>query len=350
MMDETHLAAYRAAHEAVAFADLSDWGWIVLAGRDRLDLLHRLTTNDLKKLRPGQGAPTVFTNANGRVIAVATVLAGEDEVFLRTMPGLAAGVTRYLNSMIFWQDEVTVADLTAGAAQFALYGPRSGDFLQSLATEGISHLQPYDWRPAHLSGTLTSVHRGGPLDTCPWLLDVAATSRSAVHDLLSAAAPQLSAESVDLLRIEAGLPLWGRELSEQVTPLETGLLAAISFNKGCYTGQEVIARQTNYDKVTRNLVGLELALPPTSPLLARQEVGAADTQGTSEGPWGLVRGPGRGGFVGSVAYSPSLARVIALAVVPRDLVQAGLEVEVTRFEQSVKAIVRNLPFKSEIAP
>ena len=175
------------------------------------------------------------------------------------------------------------------------------------------------------------------MEPADWFLTVAAGERAAVLDELAARMPLLEAETADLLRVEAGLPLWGRELSEQVTPLETGLLAAISFNKGCYTGQEVIARQTNYDKVTRNLVGLEFGAEEARLL----EAPAAAN--TSE-PWGQVRGPGRGGFVGSVAYSPMLDKIIGLAVVPRDLAQPGTKVEVARGEQTLKATVRSLPF------
>ena len=328
MIDETQLDAYRAAHERVAFADVSDWGWIRLTGRDRLDLLHRLSTNDVKKLRPGEGAATVLTSAAGRVMAVVTVLAGEEDVYVRTMPGQASGVTRYLNSMIFWQDQVAVADLTAGASQFALYGPQAGEALQSLVVEDLSNMKPYTWRLAAPAGAHASVHRCGPLEPLQWFVDVPPSGRAPVLESLANAAPQLSSDTVDLLRIEAGLPLWGRELSEQVTPLETGLLPAISFNKGCYTGQEVIARQTNYDKVTRNLVGLEFA-PPETGFLAETRLLKAEGEGDFQ-PWGQVRGPGRGGFVGSVAYSPSLEKVIGLAVVPRDQVQPGLEVEVVR--------------------
>lgn len=328
MMDDTQLAAYRAARADMAFADISHTGWVRLTGRDRLDLLHRLSTNDLKKLRPRQGAPTVLTSPIGRVMAFVTVYAGETDVFLHTMPGQGAGVTRYLRSMIFWQDQVEVADLTEGACQFALYGPGAAGALSALGADRLADLPPYGWTITALAGNPVSVHRGGPLEPYQWLLDAAPSACGPVRQALASRAPQLNDESVDLLRIEAGLPLWGRELSDQVTPLETGLLPAISFNKGCYTGQEVIARQTNYDKVTRNLVGLELISPATLPTAA--EV--------------LVKGPGRGGFVSSIAYSPALGKIIALAVVPRELAEPGRTVDVVAGEVTVQAVVRGLPF------
>ncbi len=334
-MDETELLAYRAARERVAFADISDWGWIRLTGRDRLDLLHRLSTNDLKKLKPGEGAPTVFASAIGRVMALVTVYVGQEDVFVRTMPGQNAGVTRYLNSMIFWQDQAEVVDLTVGACQFGLYGPDAGTGLQQMLDEKITDLQPYGWTMADLYGAHVSLHRGGPLEAFDWFLDVPPSGRETVREALAALGPELGDAALDVLRIEAGLPWWGRELSEQVTPLETGLLPAISFNKGCYTGQEVIARQTNYDKVTRNLVGLEVDVAPDAPLLSAEG---------SEGEIARIPGPGRGGFVSSIAYSPSLGKVIALAVVPRELTEPGRTVEVVAGAHTVQATVRSLPF------
>ena len=91
------------------------------------------------------------------------------------------------------------------------------------------------------------------------------------------------------MRIERGLPAWGHELSAEVTPLEVNLLPAVSFSKGCYVGQEVIARQTNYDKVTRRLVGL---------------IFDADAPADLEG-W-EVKGPGRGGRVTSSTFAPDI--------------------------------------------
>lgn len=325
MTDKLNLIAYNAARDAAAYTELPAWGWLRLTGRDRLDLLHRLSTNAVKSLAPGAGAPTVLTNANGRVMAVVTVYAGEGEVFLRTAPEQSAGVPRYLNSMIFWQDQVEVANLSAESAQFALHGPQAGAALARLTGEELSAVAEYGWRSATLGGERVSLHRGGPLEPWAWTVVAPAAGAEAARAALSAL-PQLDPAAADLLRIEAGLPAWGRELSEEVTPLETGLLPAISFNKGCYTGQEIIARQTNYDKVTRNLVGLELAGD------AAPETGDR------------VPGPGRGGFVGSVAFSPALQKRIALAVVPRELAAPGTEVEIERGEERIKATVRALPF------
>jgi folate-binding protein YgfZ len=329
MMERINLNAYRAAREAAAIAELSGWGWLRLTGRDRLDLPHRLSTNAVKNLASGAGAVTVITSPTGRVMAAVTVYAGADEAHLHAMPPQGAGVARYLNSMIFWQDQVEVKDLTAEVCQFAAYGPEAQAALERRTGAALAGVPETGWRAGTLAETPVTLHRGGPLEPWAWTLVAPSAAADAIRGAL-AGLPQLDAATADLLRIEAGLPLWGRELSEEVTPLETGLLPAISFNKGCYTGQEVIARQTNYDKVTRNLVGLAFA---------EGEAAVAGEEG-----W-RVLGPGRGGFVGSAAYSPALGRVIALAVAPRELAAPGTEVEIERGDQRLKATVRSLPFE-----
>jgi len=320
----------QAARHTAAFSELTGYGWLRLAGRDRLDLLNRLSTNDLRKLAAGEGLPSVLTSPVGRVMALMLVYAGAEIVHVRLMPEQAQRITRYLSSMIFFQDEVEVADLSETTAQFALYGPRSGDLLGRLTGLALGLVPEYGWRDGKLAGADVSIHRGGPLEAWEWTVVTELPQQRAVKTALGGGAVHLEPETAELLRIEAGIPAWGRELSDQVTPLETGLLSAISFRKGCYTGQEVIARQTNYDKVTRNLVGLVFDAAP------------AGAPGGTDG-W-LVRGPGRGGFVGSAAYSPDLDRTIALAVVPRELAQPGTAVEVTHGEQTYHATVNELPF------
>jgi tRNA-modifying protein YgfZ len=318
---------YTAAYKTAAYTPLAGYGWLRLAGRDRLDLLHRLSTNDLKKLAAGAGQATVLTSATGRVMALLTVYADTDAAYVRVMPGQSGGMTRYLNSMIFFQDEVEVADLSKETAQFAVYGPRAIDFLSRTTNASLGLMPPYGWQSATVFGAPLSVHRGGPLEPWAWTVVTAAEHAHAVESILSGGSQKLDPASAELLRIEAGLPAWGRELSDQVTPLEAGLLPAINFNKGCYTGQEIIARQVNYDKVTRNLVGL--VLPGDAP---------------TELPGATVKGPGRGGFVGSVALSPAFGRPIALAVIPRELNQVGAAVTVLYEGREIPATVASLPF------
>ncbi len=278
--------AYTAACTTVAWADLSGHGWLRVSGRDRLDFLQRLSTNDFRKLAPGAGLPTVLATATGRMIAMLIACASEDAVYLRTAPGRAGTLTSHLSSLIFWNDELEVSDLSAETVQFGLFGPGAARWLADAAGVALDDLQPYAWRSGSIGGTPAMIQRGGALEASDWTVIAAAEHGDQLRSMLAAAAPSLDQSQVEILRVEKGIPAWGSELSDQVTPLEAGLRAAISDNKGCYTGQEVIARQLNYDKVTRRMVGL--LLPADAPIAELKGATiAADGSGHS-----------RGGFVG----------------------------------------------------
>jgi folate-binding protein YgfZ len=140
-------------------------------------------------------------------------------------------------------------------------------------------------------------------------------------------AAQLSPENFEILRIETGLPAAGHELTEDYTPLETGFDWTVSDSKGCYTGQEVIARQVNYDKVTRKLVGLQLS----------DSAKPGDTlyPPDSQQPVGKVT---------SVAISPRFGPV-GLAIVKRPFYEDGNELVAGDKGKGILAKTTELPFK-----
>jgi tRNA-modifying protein YgfZ len=325
------------SNNRMMIADFSDHGWLRLTGRDRLDFLQRLSTNDLRRLTPGQGLPTVLASGVGRVMALLVAYVGADALYLRTSPGQAAGVRRYLTSMIFWNDQVEVSapgDESTHVAQFALFGPDADTTIAGLAGLSLDALptNPGGWRPAEIAGTPITLHRGGPLEVQQWTVVVPAAHAAAVRTALIADAALLDIAAVELLRVEAGIPAWGRELNDQVTPLEAGLIEAVSFNKGCYTGQEVIARQANYDKITRRLVGL--ILPG----------GAADLSPNAFTGAPVRAGSGKPGFVGTVVWSAAREAWLALAVVPRDAAAPGNRVTITLAGDTLTATTAALPF------
>jgi folate-binding protein YgfZ len=321
-------AGYVAARQAVAWVDLSDHGWLRVTGSTRLDFLQRLSTNDFRKLITGGGLPTVLANAAGRVIALLLAYAAEDALYLRTPPGRAIALAAYLNNLIFWNDRVEVADLTPQTAQWGLFGPQAADALSRLTGIALDDLPPYGWRSGQIEGRMAvTVCRGGAMETPDWTVVTAADA--SVRAALAAIGPGLSRDQVEILRVEKGIPAWGHELSDQVTPLEAGLGAAVAENKGCYTGQEVIARQSNYDKVTRRLVGLVLP----------DEAIGLDLNGAA-----IAGGSGRGGFVGTAVWSPTQSRAIALAIVPRGLAEPGTDVTIKLGDVEVVGRVTGLPF------
>jgi aminomethyltransferase len=257
-------ADYRAALEGAVIVDEVAAGRMFLRGKDRAALLHRLSTNDIERLRPGHGTHTVLTTPIGRIIDLLTVHALEDELLLLTSPEQGPAVYRHIKSNIFFNDQVTLAPIGTSHAQFALYGPFAAEVLAELGAPALCDLALHHTLQARLAdGTALVARRPGFGSHGFTLLapvEVAPALRGA---LVAAGVVPLGAEAWEMLRVEEGFPAFGRELSQEYIPLETGLLDAVSFTKGCYVGQEIIARMESRGRLAKRLMGLRLNAPAT---------------------------------------------------------------------------------------
>lgn len=207
-----------------------------------------------------------------------------------------------------------------------LYGSDWVAHLPVLGFADAATLPAYSTATGSIAGHAVTLCAGGSLDLADWIL-VTHGAADEAEAVVAELAHRVSEDELKLMRISAGLPAWGHELSDAVTPLEVNLLPAVSFDKGCYVGQEVIARQTNYDKITRRLVGLVFG--PDAP---------ADVEGAR------VQAPGRDGSVTSSVFAPRHGATIALAIVPRGLAEPDATVTVIHREQPYEARVCALPF------
>jgi folate-binding protein YgfZ len=304
-----------AAEGACAVADRSDLSRLIATGPDLLGLLHRLSTGDVKDLRPGEGRETVVTNAKGRMVAHLSVHhLGDDGVLLVAGPEAPPRVLAHLQKFTF-AEKTGLADVTAATFAFALLGPR---WARAARAAGIPDLAPYGSAACTLAGIRIHAARTNGFDAEGVLLIGPRDDAGTVHVALVAAASSegggaIEADALEAWRILRGLPASGHELTEEHNPLEAGLRGAISFTKGCYVGQEVIARLNTYGKVSRALVRLELEpdAPVPAPGAAVLHDGSAIGAVTS-----AIRPPGRSAPV-VLAYvkSRSLpADVTALAV------------------------------------
>jgi aminomethyltransferase len=254
---------YRAALEGAALYDEAAAGRIFMRGRDRADLLHRLSTNDIKRLQPGQGARTVLTSPIGRIIDLLTVHALEDALLVVTSPGQGPAVYAHLRKNIFFQDQVTLEPAGRSHGQLALYGPAAAGVLQRVLGVALADLPLHHLVEVALADQPNEppvlVARREPIGGQGFTLYIpAGYLESTRQRLLDAGAAMLSPEAFDILRIECGYGTFGRELSPEYIPLETGLLDAISFTKGCYVGQEIIARMESRGRLAKQLRGLRL--------------------------------------------------------------------------------------------
>ena len=261
MVAELSLQDYQAALSAAAFYRVPGAGYLRLGGADRLAFLQRQTTYDVTRLAPGRTILTVMTNPAARILDVLLLLPESDDgVALLTLPGLASETARFLKSRIFFKDQVSLGDASHELAQIDLVGPSAREALARLG------IQPPPVAEMLVTGEIEGVvirALGTPVYALPGtrLLVPAAQVDQVEAALARQGTMPLTQASYQVLRVENCLPGAESELTGEYTPLEVGLEAAISTTKGCYTGQEVIARQLNFDKVTQHLALLRLQAP-----------------------------------------------------------------------------------------
>lgn len=241
---------YQAARTAAAWHRVPQPGTLLLGGATRGEYLQRQTTNDLDLLAANRALPNILTNASGRILEVFTLLQLGEQIALLTQPGHAPGLAAYFKKNVFFNDQVTVEDASAAWAQLELYGPLAA---AALAALGIANQPALD---ELVTGSLDGAefYAIGEDSTIRLLLPSAVADAS-IDRLVDAPFPLLTQEACELLRIEAGRA-GHPEFTDAYTPYEVGLDRCVSASKGCYTGQEVLARQVTYDKVTRGLVQL----------------------------------------------------------------------------------------------
>jgi tRNA-modifying protein YgfZ len=267
--------AITAAEQATTLYDRTHWGRLRVSGGDRLAFLHNQSTNDLKQLKPGQGCETVILTSTARTIDLVSAYVTETEIWVLTSPNRRQQLLTWLDRYIFFGDNVELSDLSDTTVCFSLIGPGSAALLQSVGV--IDLPQDLDSHcTAEISGLSVRIAAGSGLSQGYTLLADLADGAALWAALTEATAVPLGEQAWEQLRVLQGRPLPGAELTEDYNPLEAGLWDTVSFNKGCYIGQETIARLNTYNGVKQQLWGLKLtqAEPPGTPLsLEGQKVG-----------------------------------------------------------------------------
>jgi aminomethyltransferase len=305
------LAAVRAARQRAAWARRPEVHTLALTGPDRARFLNGQVTQDVLALAPGQGAMAVKTSAKGRTEAYLRVRVGPDVVLLEVDAAVAAPVAQALARYII-MDDCEVHDRTAGREVVTVLGPEAQAALARVGLVVPADLAAHATAPLAEGGSVVADTTLGLAGYELHLPLPQAAALVARLEALGAELPELSAEAREIVRVEEGIPRDGHELDMDTLPLEAQLQHAISLTKGCYTGQEVIARATHQGGVNWAMVGL---LPDQGPIVgalhateARDDkvVGEACTQVWSA----LLDRPVALGFV-RTAYATPGARVWA---------------------------------------
>ena len=231
---------------AVAF-DVSGFGRLRVTGEDAIDLLDRLSTNDFKLLEPGGGISTVLTTNKGRIIDLLRIIQREDDLLMITSPGTATRIVEWIEFYTFVED-IEVEDVTASTSQWLVVGEDAEAAIAEAGFDAGGLNEPLSNATMSDQSTVVRTVFG---EFPAYELIVPTSERAPSLDV-----EQSSNSELAQLRVEQGVPAYPQEMNEDRNPLESLLKPHISFNKGCYIGQEVVARLNTYDRVQRFLCQL----------------------------------------------------------------------------------------------
>jgi tRNA-modifying protein YgfZ len=324
-------ADYRQARDGAAIFDVSHRGKVEVTGPDAAAFLHNLCTNDILNLPAGRSCEAFFTTAKARVVVPVMIdhlrFADGREVFwLETAPGLGDRLVKHLDHYLI-SEQVEILDRTTDFAELHLAGPRAGEVLKALGGD-LADLAEGQVVPRAFGGAHGHVRRGDALGVPGY--DIVCPRGEAVpvwQSLLTAGARPAGLEAYEILRVEAGTPVFGPDMDENRFVVEVGRAArAICYTKGCYLGQEPIVMARDRGQVNRTLLGLTV-------------------QGEGAVPHGarVLRDGGEVGQVTSSVVSPRLG-TIALAYLRRGNQEPGTAVVVETPAGTRPAEVVSLPF------
>jgi folate-binding protein YgfZ len=250
---------YQALIAGRAAAELVGWSTVRVTGDDRTQLLHNLATNDVKRLTPGQGCETFFCDARGKLVAHAFVLVQPQEIWLLAEPGLGPKLASHFDRYVIRED-VQATDVSEDFRWLLIGGGESGGESAMNRLAATAELPAWG-HVAAVDGAAVPCERlvACPLPWCGgWLLAVKPDRRDDVLAALSLVA--CSEAAWQALRIESAWPLYGVDFDESNLPQEVGRdAAAINFRKGCYLGQETVARIDALGHVNQQLAKVRFA-------------------------------------------------------------------------------------------
>jgi len=303
---------YQAALESGARRDMSHFGRFVVSGQDAATLLHHITTADIKRLAVGAATEAILVTSKARVLDWLTILRQSEQTYLViTSPNRREAFVPHARQYVLFRQEVKIDDVTASSAMEGVFEP------------GKTRTQPEETlESAWELGTRRLPGAG--------ILRIYRNREPLIRALGETPGEFCDNETFNILRVEAGIPVAGLELTEDINPWEAGFDFAISLNKGCYNGQEVIARLHTYKKIKQELRGVRLEGPMNSgrtALFAPEAAGGKDA-----------------GALTSAADSPRFGP-IGLAFVRAAQLEPGTMLAVGS-PDGPGATVTNLPFSS----
>jgi len=323
---------YAAIRGGVALVDCPQRGTIVVRGADRVDFVNRLVTQEIKKLADGAVAHAFLTNRKGRIDADLVVARLPDMLVLDTLAHDVAAVREALEKLVFSED-VQFEVRAATHARIALHGPKAEPALKALGLAAAGEVAAWSAQPGDARAEIWRVDEFG---VPGFALSVPIAQAASVwRSFVTFGARPAGWFATNTARIEAGTPYFRIDFGPTNLPHESGLLASrVSFTKGCYPGQEVVARMHNLGKPKQKLVGLRIEgelLP-----VADAQVFAFVEGGSIGDPVGVVTSSGLAPMLGAVP--------VAFAMVASSAYEVGTRVLVNAEGAQAAAVVTQLAF------
>jgi glycine cleavage system T protein len=334
---------YAAVREAGAgLIDLSARGRLLVSGSEAVQFLNGLITNDMKTLEVGGWMPAAFPNVQGRLIASVRVIRLQDEttdkkvspVFLIDTEAATSETVLKTIERFTLAGDFRVKDRTSETVILSVQGQKAVTVIGAVLGEAADVLAPSavrqsSWQQTEATTAVTIIHASHTGEDGFDLIVDKDEASSLWNALQQAGAQPVGYDALEILRIEAGVPRYGIDMNDTNVVTEINLNDAVSYTKGCYIGQEIIARIKYRGHVAKKLSGLMF-----------------DGAAAAVAPGALINSvDGKEiGRITSVTDSPKLNRTIALAYLKYDYLAAGTQVRVTAGDQEMAAKVVELPF------
>lgn len=326
-------AELAAVRNAVGLADLSPRGRVRVTGEDRIKWLQSVISNDILPLTTGNGLYSSLLTHKGKMLSYFRVYVLPDSLMLEDVGEIGDTTFQALRKFLLYGTKAKLENCAETWGLLLVSGPKAADLLNAAFAADVSGLNPLTFMSQEIGGQQAMLIRTEETgDTDVEILIPSEGLGAAWERLWEVGSPMglrlIGADARETLRIEAGLPRVGIELTDEIVPPEANLEGiAFSLTKGCYPGQEVVARMDTYGSVRRRMVGLVLQDPVIPPKGAK-----------------LFSGEREVGWVSSATHSPALDCSVAFGFPLRDFTTPGTTLTIDIDGQHHKAEVRALPF------
>jgi folate-binding protein YgfZ len=304
---ENRDSEYWAIRKDAGLADISHLGLLQVTGKDRVSFLNALLPSELSKMNAEVGVHSALLNTKARVLADLYLYARDEDLLIDTGDTPGVKVKEFLDQFIITED-VKINDVAGQFAHLTLQGPGATDHLSNLLGVTFAGKKPLQHK---MLGPTIIIDRDRTGQAGHDLMIPNEEAEAVWQNFLLKGITPVGMDALEILRLEAGNPRYGIDVDENNIILEAGYKDTISYNKGCYLGQEVVARATHIGRVNKSLVQFQADSSQAPEPKSRMSLDGKDA-----------------GYVTSAAFSPGLKAIVGLGYAQRDFARKGTKLTI----------------------